>query len=233
VIVRLLSRLAQAPVVVVLLVAPPVAHLALMMHRGMELAGFLIALQAVLVTWIALASRASRVFRLAACAVVLLFVIVLWRFTGGGPVVASGVPHAMVYLALLTIFATSLESGGLESGGLEPGRPEPEREAVATMLARISRGHLSPEIIQYTRRVTWAWCWFFVAQLSISFLLLVFAPLDVWSVFINLCNLPLIVLMLGGEFVYRQWRHAADPPERLVDMVRIYRRIRPPQENHP
>jgi uncharacterized membrane protein len=226
VIVRLLSRLAQAPVVVVLLVAPPVAHLALMMHRGMEVAGFLIALQAVLVTWIALASRASRVFRLAACAVVLLFVIVLWRFTGGGPVVASGVPHAMIYLALLTIFATSLESGGLE-----PGRPE--REAVATMLARISRGHLSPEIVRYTRRVTWAWCWFFVAQLSISFLLLVFAPLDVWSVFINLCNLPLIVLMLGGEFVYRQWRHAADPPERLVDMVRIYRRIRPPQENHP
>ncbi len=95
-----------------------------------------------------------------------------------------------------------------------------------TILARRSRGYLPPGVVRYTRRVTWAWCWFFVAQLVASLMLLLFAPLYVWSLFINLCNLPLIVAMLCAEYVYRQWRHAARPPERLIDMFRIVRQVR-------
>jgi hypothetical protein len=56
--------------------------------------------------------------------------------------------------------------------------------------------------------------------------LLLFAPLYVWSLFINLCNLPLIGVMVCAEYVYRQWRHAARPPERLIDMLRIVRQVR-------
>jgi len=80
--------------------------------------------------------------------------------------------------------------------------------------------------VRYTRRVTWAWCWFFLAQLVGSFTLLLLAPLSVWSLFVNVCNLPLIGVMLCAEYVYRQWRHAAQPPERLFDMVRIVRQVR-------
>ena len=138
-------------------------------------------------------------------------VLLLSRFTDGGPVVAAAVPHAMAYLALLALFATSLQPG---------------REAVITILARRSRGYLPTEVVRYTRRVTQAWCWFFVAQLLGSLVLLLFAPLQVWSLFINLCNLPLIGVMLCAEYVYRQWRHAARPPERLIDMFRIVRTIR-------
>ncbi len=203
--------LARALLIPVLLLAPPAAHLALMMHHGMALAAIPIAIQAVLVTWVALSSIASRTVRVAACGAIFLCVLFLSRSTDGGPVFASVVPHTMAYLALLALFATSLQPG---------------RDAVITILARRSRGRLSAEVVRYTRRVTWAWCWFFLAQLVGSFTLLLLAPLSVWSLFVNVCNLPLIGVMLCAEYVYRQWRHAAQPPERLFDMVRIVRQVR-------
>ena len=205
------SYLAGTLLVLVLLAPPLAAHLALVTHHGTALAGILIAAQAVLVTWIASSSLTGRALRVCACGTAFLFVLFLSRFADGGPLVASAVPHAMVYLALLAIFV----------GSLAPGR-----EAVATVLARRTRGDLPAAVVRYTRRVTWAWCWFFLAQLLVSLLLLLFAPLGVWSLFINLCNLPLIGAMFCAEYAYRQWRHAARPPERLVDMLRIFRQIR-------
>jgi uncharacterized membrane protein len=95
-----------------------------------------------------------------------------------------------------------------------------------TLLARKTRGPLSDKTLQYTRRVTWAWCWFFVAQLTASLLLLLFAPRSVLSLFVNLCNLPLVGAMLCTEYIYRQWRHPAHPPERLADMFRSFRPLR-------
>jgi uncharacterized membrane protein len=205
------SQSAGALLVIILLVAPPAAHLALVMHRGMGLAAMLVAVQACLVAWIAMSAVTQRSVRAGACCLVFLFVLWLSWYAIGGPLVASAVPHAMAYMALLAMFAASLGPG---------------REAIVTILARRSRGPLPPEVVRYTRRVTWAWCWFFAAQLLGSFLLLLLAPLNVWSWFINLCNLPLMGVMFCVEYMYRQWRHAARPPERVVDMLRIFRQIR-------
>ena len=213
----LATRVAGALAVLVLVGGPPAAHLALVMRRGTAIAAILIAIQAVLIAWIASSSLTQRAFRVGACAMVALFVLVLSRFTDGGPLVASAVPHAMAYLTLLVVFAVSLQPG---------------REAIVTILARKARGALSGEIVRYTRRVTWAWCWFFVAQLMGSLVLLLFAPLDAWSLFVNLCNLPLIGAMLCAEYIYRQWRHAAHPPERLADMVRSFRQVRAVPVSH-
>jgi uncharacterized membrane protein len=205
------ARIAKALLIAALFLAPPVAHLALIMNWGMGLAGVLVALQAVIVSWVASSPVTSRALRAAICGAVFLLVLWLWRFTDGGPVAASAVPHAMANMALLAFFLASLAPG---------------RESVATMLARRSRGHLSAALERYTRRVTWFWCWFFVGQLAASLLLLLFAPLNVWSLFVNFCNFPLLIVMLSAEYVYRQWRHPAQPPERLIDMVRIYRGMR-------
>ena len=214
----LATRMAGVLLILLLLLAPVAAHLALVLQHGMALASMLIAVQAALVTWIALSvgvfagsSVARLLLRAGACSVVCVSVLCLSRFTDRGPVVAAAVPHAMAYLALLALFAASLQPG---------------REAVITILARRSRGRLPAEVVRYTRRVTWAWCWFFAAQLVGSLTLLLFAPLYLWSLFINLCNLPLVGVMLCAEYVYRQWRHAARPPERLIDMVRIVRTLR-------
>jgi uncharacterized membrane protein len=206
---RRVTYLARALFVLVLLAAPPAAHLALVTQRGAMLAGGLIGVQAVLVCWIALAA-APRMLRLLACGVAFLLVVMLARLADGGPLAAAAVPHAMAYLALLALFLASLRPG---------------HEPVVTILARRSRGTLPPDIVRYTRRVTWLWCGFFVAQVVASFLLMLFAPLTVWSWFINLCNLPLIFVMICAEYAYRQWRHAARPPERLVDMLRIFRQV--------
>jgi uncharacterized membrane protein len=148
-------HLAGALLVLVLLGVPLAAHLALVTNGAVALASILIAVQAVLVTWIVSAAIPQRIVRAGACAAVLLFVCVLTRSTDHGPYFASAVPHAMAYLALLAIFAASLGAG---------------REAVVTAFARGSRGSLSPEFVRYTRRVTWAWCWFFLAQLLASLL---------------------------------------------------------------
>jgi uncharacterized membrane protein len=154
---------------------------------------------------------AQRALRIGAAAAVFVLVLMLYRFADNGALVTVAVPHAMVYLTLLVVFAVSLQPG---------------REAVVTLLARKSRGPLSDEILRYTRRVTWAWCWFFVAQLTGSLLLLLFAPRNVLSLFVNLCNLPLVAAMLCTEYIYRQWRHPAHPPERLADMFRSFRPLR-------
>ena len=207
----LATRVAGALAGLVLVGGPPAAHLALAMRLGTAIAGTLIATQAVLIAWIASSSLTRRGFRIGACAMVALLVLVLSRFTDGGPLVASAVPHAMAYLTLLVVFTVSLQPG---------------REAIVTILARKARGALSGEVVRYTRRVTLAWCLFFVAQLMGSLVLLLIAPLDAWSLFVNLCNLPLIGAMLCAEYIYRQWRHPAHPPERLADMFRSFRPLR-------
>ncbi len=213
----LATRVAGALAGLVLVGGPPAAHLALAMRLGTAIAGTLIAIQAVLLAWIASSWLTRRGFRIGACAMVALLVFVLSRFTDDGPLVASAVPHAMAYLTLLVVFAVSLQPG---------------REAIVTILARKARGALSGEVVRYTRRVTLAWCLFFVAQLMGSLVLLLIAPLDAWSLFVNLCNLPLIGAMLCAEYIYRQCRHAARPPERLADMVRSVRQVRAVPVSH-
>jgi uncharacterized membrane protein len=80
------------------------------------------------------------------------------------------------------------------------------KEPLITRVARSVHGSLSPEITAFTRRVTVAWCAFFTAQILVSTLLLVFAPLEIWSLFVNLLNLPLLVLMFVAGHLYRALR---------------------------
>jgi uncharacterized membrane protein len=125
-----------------------------------------------------------------------------------GLVLSSGAPHALIYLALLSIFALSLLPG---------------REPVVTYFARTIHGAISPEIEMYTRRVTWAWCGLFTLQVVGSALLLALAPIGWWSTFVNILNVPLIVAMMLGERVARPLWVANPPREHLGDMLRMPR----------
>jgi uncharacterized membrane protein len=137
---------------------------------------------------------------------VLLLTTATWRLAPDGVVASSAIPHAIAYLSVLTAFATSLLPG---------------RKPVVTIFAERSRGVLPPALLRYTRRVTWAWVLFCAAQLLTSLLLLLFAPVRVWSGFVNLCNFPLLVAMFCGEFAWRKWRHGSWPRERLTDSFRM------------
>lgn len=136
-------------------------------------------------------------------------ILVLEQHNHLGLAAATGLPHAAAYAFMLFLFG----------GTLLPGR-----EALITRVARRAHGPLPAYMEAYTRRVTAAWCVFFAAQLAVSAILFVLAPLDAWSAFINLLNLPLLVLMFAGEYVYRIVRYRDFPHVTIIEAVRAFAR---------
>lgn len=106
--------------------------------------------------------------------------------------IAFGLPHLVTNLFLMWVFARTLKNG---------------REPLITTIARRVHSSLQPELESYTRNVTIAWSLFFAAQVIVSMTLFSFAPLDVWSTFINLLNGPSVVLMFVLEYTYRVLRY--------------------------
>lgn len=102
-----------------------------------------------------------------------------------------GLPHMAGNLFMMWFFARTLRGG---------------RVPLITTIARKVHGTLKPEIERYTRTVTFAWSLFFAIQVAVSMTLFAFAPLDVWSTYINLLNVPMIILMFIAEYIYRVLR---------------------------
>jgi uncharacterized membrane protein len=205
------SRVRKWIAILAILIAPLAIHLAMATQRGIYWAGILVVTEAALIAWIALSFVVVPGVRLVGCAIVLTLTTAVWRFSRDGIVASSAIPHAIAYLSVLAIFGASLAPG---------------RKAIVTVFAEKSRGALPPAVMLYTRRVTWAWCLFCVAQLLGSGLLLLFAPVSVWSAFVNGCNLPLLAAMFCGEFAWRKWRHGSCPWERLTDGFRMAGQVR-------
>ncbi len=103
-----------------------------------------------------------------------------------------GLPHLLTNLFLLWFFARTLKNG---------------REPLITSIARRVHGSLKAELEIYTRCVTYAWSLFFLLQIVVSIGLYVFAPVAAWSMFINILNTPLILLMFVCEYSYRVSRY--------------------------
>jgi uncharacterized membrane protein len=80
----------------------------------------------------------------------------------------------------------------------------PGRRPLCTQLADKVHGPLGPAEISYTRRVTAAWTAFFLANAAMLLLLYAFAPLNLWSMFVNFASLPLIALMFAAEYAVRR-----------------------------
>jgi uncharacterized membrane protein len=96
------------------------------------------------------------------------------------------------------------------------------REPLVTQIACHIKGQLPPEILRYTRHVTIAWCIFFVLQVTTSLSLYVFAPVAVWSLFINILDLPLLALMFIAEYIYRTLRFPDHPRTPITQVVEVY-----------
>jgi uncharacterized membrane protein len=124
-----------------------------------------------------------------------------------GLAAVSGISHAAAYLFLLWYFARTLARG---------------REPLVTRIARSVHGPLQPGMELFTRQVTIAWCVFCATQLIASALLLAFAPLSAWSLFINLLNLPLLAAMFVGQLVYRAIRHPDFPRASVLQAIRAF-----------
>jgi uncharacterized membrane protein len=148
----------------------------------------------------------ARIRWLGPVAIVLVLAIVWAERLGLSLTAMPGLPHAIAYSALLFGFGYTLLPG---------------QQAILTTVVNAVRGPLPPELIVHTRRVTFAWCCFFAAQLLVSAALYLFAPLDVWSFFVNVLNLPIVVLMFIVEGLYRYFRFRDFPMDSLSDIISV------------
>jgi uncharacterized membrane protein len=139
----------------------------------------------------------------AACVVVLL----VEHQEQLGLAALSGIAHASAYLFLLWYFGHTLARG---------------RDPIISRFARSIHGTLQPEMELFSRKLTVAWCVFFAAQLIASALLFAFAPLNVWSLFINLLNLPLLALMFAGQWVYRMVSYPNCPRASVWQVIEAF-----------
>jgi uncharacterized membrane protein len=93
----------------------------------------------------------------------------------------------LVNAALLAAFGASLVSG----------------PSMVERLARLREPDLPPAAVGYTRRVTQAWCVFFVLNGAVALGTALFAPEAIWSLYTGVVSYVLMGLMFGGEFLLR------------------------------
>jgi uncharacterized membrane protein len=96
------------------------------------------------------------------------------------------------------------------------------RVPLCTGLADRVHGPLSELELRYTRNVTVAWALFFLLNLAATFLLYRFAPLRIWSLFVNFCSLPLILLMFVAEYLVRRRVLPQVQRSGLIATLRVY-----------
>lgn len=124
-----------------------------------------------------------------------------------GLAAVSGISHATAYLFLLWYFGRTLRR---------------DAEPLITRFARRVHGSLPQGMERFTRGLTIAWCVFFTGQLIASALLIAFAPIEAWSLFINLLNVPLVTLMFVGEWVYRRVRYPDCPRASIWEAIEAF-----------
>lgn len=70
-------------------------------------------------------------------------------------------------------------------------------------IARLSEPDLSQEGVRYTRKVTWAWCGFFLVNASLSAVSAT-GPREYWVLYNGLISYLLMGLLFGVEWLVRQ-----------------------------
>lgn len=98
---------------------------------------------------------------------------------------------ALVNLALLLAFGRTLRG---------PGPP------LVETFARLQDPDLSPEEVDYCRRVTLVWCLFFTANAGVCAWMAWRASPELWALYTGLVAYLLMGLLFAAEFVVRAWR---------------------------
>jgi uncharacterized membrane protein len=192
----------------VVLGTPFLVHVALATGRYVPMALALAAIEVVVGAMLVLRRwRQGRVWLAAVLALGTLRVLVAWDAPQNVLAVQSGLSHGLLYGWLLLLFGRTLLPG---------------RQPLVTTLAIRLSGRLCAERDVYTRRVTQAWCLFCLFQLACSALLFATAPVAVWSLFVNVLDLPLLCLMFLGEYAIRRYRFRHEPHASLGDSIRAF-----------
>ena len=109
-----------------------------------------------------------------------------------GPASALFIPPVVMNLVLMLVFGASLLPG---------------KEPVITRFrSMVKKEGTTPEINIYTRQVTWVWTLFFAGLAVESTVLATYFSLATWSLFTNVINYILVIVLFFGEYLYRTRR---------------------------
>ena len=121
---------------------------------------------------------------LATCGAILLALVSLWR----GSAKAMLYYPVLVNAAMLLLFGSSL--------AFPP--------TIVERIARFRHPHLPEQATPYLRRVTVAWCIFFVANGAAALYTATFASFETWALYNGLIAYVLIGAMFAGELLTRR-----------------------------
>lgn len=200
-----MRQLGKYALIAALLASPVLVHLASALKWPAPVAAACVALQLSIVVAAILSPWETRWKWLLVGALAILGVGLASTFGSRGFLVSAGLPHAAAYSSLCAMFALSLRA---------------DREPIITSIMRRIHRPLAPEWEVHGRHVTRVWACFFGAQLAMSVLLFIFAPLHVWSFFVNVLNVPLVLAMFTVEYTYRRLRYRHLTHSRVRDMLR-------------
>lgn len=79
-----------------------------------------------------------------------------------------------------------------------------DRTPLITTLARTIHPDMPDDVVRYTRKVTLAWAIFFAMQVLVSLVIFYVASIETWSMFANILNWPLVILMFVVEYLCRK-----------------------------
>ena len=172
------------------LIAVPLA-----VHYGATQGRPLIALAAVALVLLPAVIGALRRGKYLGVAAALLAIALLWALLGALSLVYA-VPVA-INLALFALFASTLLPG---------------RKPLITAYVELQYDTVSIATRRYTARVTAAWAAFFALMAAQCVLLALFAPTQIWSLFVNFLNYVLVMVFFAAEYwvrrrVLRERRH--------------------------
>lgn len=146
---------------------------------------------------------------------VLLFAALLGALIMTHQNVIAALPSIGLNLALAAGFGVTLRPGS------------------TALLVRIEQAcsplALTPTFARYLRQQTAAWTLLFIVMAATSLVLIIYAPYEWWSLFVNVLTWPLFGLMFVAEWLFRRaaFPHLpAHTPLAIVAMVFAYQRQR-------
>jgi len=159
-----------------------------------------------------------------------LGLVLLWRGSGAVIALLGAAATAFLLRAFWPLFAQNFsivylvqQVGFYSIMAFTFGRSlRKGRVPLCTQLADRVHGPLSALELRYTRSVTVAWVIFFLCNVAANFLLFEFAPLRLWSLFVNFCALPLILLMFVAEYAVRRRVLPKVQRNGLIATLRVY-----------
>ncbi len=95
----------------------------------------------------------------------------------------------IISLMMLAIFGSSLWSS----------------QSIVERLARLQTPDLPQKGIIYTRKVTQVWCLFFILNATITATLILWEQFEYWAIYTGIVSYIFIGLLMGGEWLVRQW----------------------------